>query len=98
MPRFLRLFLTFPFLLAVAAHAEEFAMLVRYGGLTPRETLIAATLNAAKLLGLENEIGVIAAGRSADLVAVAGDPLADVTTLEKPQFVMAMGRIVRPLE
>jgi imidazolonepropionase-like amidohydrolase len=79
-------------------NAEEFAMLVRYGGMTPRETLVAATLNAAKLLGLEDEVGVIAAGKSADFVAVAGDPLADVTTLEKPHFVMAMGRVVRPLE
>ena len=75
-------------------NAGEFAMLVEYGGLTPAEALGSATVVAARLLGLENEVGRIAPGYSADLIAVAGDPLEDVRVLERVEFVMARGRIV----
>ena len=75
-------------------NAGEFAMLVEHGGLTPAEALASATTGAARLLGLENEIGRIAPGYSADLIAVAGDPLEDVRLLERVEFVMARGRIV----
>jgi imidazolonepropionase-like amidohydrolase len=70
----------------------EFALLVKYG-LTPREALASATTVAAKLLSLESEIGRIAPGMSADMIAVSGDPLSDVTMLEKVDWVMARGRI-----
>ncbi len=70
----------------------EFALLVKYG-LTPREALASATMVAAKLLSMENEIGCIAPGMSADMIAVSGDPLTDVTVLEKVEWVMARGRI-----
>src|SRR3546814_1889713 len=63
-------------------NGQEFALLVKYG-LTPREALASATTVAAKLLSMENEIGRIAPGMSADMIAVSGDPLSDVTTLEK---------------
>lgn len=70
----------------------EFALLVK-NGLTPREAVAAATTVAARALSMENEIGRIAPGMSADMIAVAGDPLSDVTTLEKVDWVMARGRI-----
>lgn len=70
----------------------EFALLVKYG-LTPREALASATTVAAKLLSMDSEIGRIAPGMSADLIAVSGDPLKDVTVLEKVDWVMARGRI-----
>lgn len=73
-------------------NAGEFALLVKYG-LTPREALASATTVAAKLLSMESEIGRIAPGLSADMIAVSGDPLDDVTALEKVDWVMARGRI-----
>jgi imidazolonepropionase-like amidohydrolase len=75
-------------------NAGEFALMVDWGGLTPREALASATTVAAKLLDKENEIGRIAPGYSADIIAVDGDPLTDVRTLEKVGFVMARGRII----
>ncbi|HMO74475.1 MAG TPA: amidohydrolase family protein [Sphingopyxis sp.] len=74
-------------------NADEFELLVRHG-LTPVEALKAATVNAADLLGLSDQIGTIAPGKSADIIAVAGDPVADVTVLKKVDFVMARGRVV----
>jgi imidazolonepropionase-like amidohydrolase len=76
-------------------NGEEFAMLVEHAGMTPRETLVAATTNAARLLGLQNEIGALRAGYAADLIAVGADPFADVRTLERVSFVMANGRVVK---
>ena len=73
-------------------NGEEFAQLVRYGGMSPAEAIASATTGAARLLGMENEIGRIAPGLSADLIAVEGDPLTDVTRLEHVIFVMVRGR------
>ena len=75
-------------------NAEEFPLMIQYGGLTPRETLVSATRTAADLLGLADEIGTIEAGKAADLIAVGGDPLADVTALQSIRFVLARGRVV----
>jgi imidazolonepropionase-like amidohydrolase len=74
-------------------NAGEFSELVQRAGLTPAEAIAAASTGAARLLGLENEVGRIAPGYSADLIAVAGDPLADVHALEHVDFVMVRGRI-----
>lgn len=74
-------------------NADEFELLVRHG-MTPVEALKAATVNAADLLGLSSEIGTIAPGKSADIIAVASDPIADVTALKKVDFVMARGVVV----
>lgn len=73
-------------------NAEEFARMVELGGLTPAEALASATTTAAKLLDMESEIGRIAPGYSADIIAVAGDPLTDVRALEKVDFVMVRGK------
>lgn len=73
---------------------REFAALVR-AGIAPWDTIRAGTLVAAEILGLGAELGTLEAGRAADLVAVDGDPLADVTELERVRFVMKGGRIVR---
>ncbi|MEA3015485.1 MAG: hypothetical protein QOI38_207 [Sphingomonadales bacterium] len=75
-------------------NAEEFRMMVEIVGMTPAEAIAAATTGAARLLGLEEEIGRIAPGLSADIIAVDGDPLADVRRLEHVGFVMVRGRIV----
>ena len=75
-------------------NADEFELMVKYG-MTPVEAIKAATVNAADLLGLASEIGTIEAGKSADLIAVAGDPVADVRVLKSVAFVMARGEIVQ---
>jgi imidazolonepropionase-like amidohydrolase len=76
-------------------NADEFELLVKYG-MPPVEALKAATVNAAELLGLSSEVGTIEAGKSADIIAVAGDPLQDVTVLKKVDFVMARGETIVP--
>jgi len=75
-------------------NADEFELMVK-NGMPPVEALKAATVNAADLLGLSSEIGTIEAGKSADIIAVAGDPLADVTVLKSVGFVMARGEVVK---
>lgn len=75
-------------------NADEFELLVKFG-MPSVEALKAATVNAADLLGLSSEIGTIEPGKSADIIAVAGDPLTDVTVLKKVTFVMARGDVVK---
>lgn len=73
---------------------EEFAVLVERG-LPPLEAIRAATLNAAELLDLAGDAGAVEPGKWADLVAVRGDPLADIGAMERVAFVMQEGRVVR---
>ena len=75
-------------------NAKQFAYMVRYG-MTPMQAIQSATIRAAKLLGKEGELGSIAPGRFADLVAVEGEPLADVRALENVAHVMKDGAIVK---
>jgi imidazolonepropionase-like amidohydrolase len=82
----------------VSAHGDnagEFALLVR-AGLTPLEAIRAATVNAADHLGLADQIGRLSSGRAADLIAVKGDPLADVAALKTVSFVMKDGVAYQP--
>ncbi len=74
-------------------NARELA-LMKAGGMSDREALAAATTVAAEIIGLEAEIGRLAPGFSADIIAVDGNPLADVTVLEDVDFVMVRGRVI----
>jgi imidazolonepropionase-like amidohydrolase len=76
--------------------SKEFGALVR-GGMTPIEALRAATINGAELLGRTKDIGTIEPGKYADIVAVDGDPLADISVMEKVAFVMKGGEVWKPL-
>jgi len=73
---------------------KQFAFMVKYG-MTPMQTIQAATSNAADLLGHSKEIGSIKVGKYADLIAVSGDPLKDVSLLERVEFVMKDGRVYK---
>jgi imidazolonepropionase-like amidohydrolase len=75
-------------------NGHEFTLMVR-GGMTPMQAIQAGTLSAATLLGREDEVGRVAAGKYADLVAVRGDPLRDITALEHVDFVMKGGAVYR---
>jgi imidazolonepropionase-like amidohydrolase len=75
-------------------NAHEFAVMVKLG-LTPLQSIQAATINAADLLGWSDKIGTVEPGRWADIIAVDGDPLQDVTTLERVKFVMKGGEVVK---
>lgn len=75
-------------------NAQEFALLVR-AGMTPMDAIGTATWNAADLIGDTQDIGSVQAGRYADIIAVTGDPLADVTVLEHVQFVMKGGVVYK---
>ena len=82
----------------VSAHGDnayEFVLMTQ-AGMTPLETIQAATINAADHLQLSAVAGRLAPGYSADLIAVTGDPLKDVTTLQKVGFVMKEGVVYKP--
>ena len=75
-------------------NADEFEAMVKHG-MPPAEAIKAATVNAADLLGLSAEVGSLEPGKRADIVAVSGDPLADVTILKRVGFVMKDGRVIK---
>jgi len=75
-------------------NAREFGLMVRYG-MTPMQAIVAGTSNGATLLGLERDIGSIAVGKRADIVAVGGDPLQNIQVLEHVDFVMKDGRVFK---
>jgi imidazolonepropionase-like amidohydrolase len=74
--------------------AVEFPLMVKYG-MTPVQAMRAATSNAAELLGMQNEVGSVAPGKYADIVAVQGDPLGDVGLLGSIDFVMKGGEVYK---
>ncbi len=76
-------------------NAKEFALMVA-AGMTPAQAIKAATVSGAEVLGMSDRIGRIAPGMSADLIAVKGDPLTDVTRLEHVDFVMKGGKVDKP--
>jgi imidazolonepropionase-like amidohydrolase len=75
-------------------NAHEFAVMVKLG-LTPLHAIQSATINDADLLGWSDKVGTIEPGKWADIIAVDGDPLVDVTTLERVKFVMKGGEVVK---
>lgn len=76
-------------------NAHEFTLLVEWGGYTPMQAIVAGTSTAAKVMGWEDRVGMLRAGLLADIVAVPGDPLRDVTALERVNFVMKGGVIFK---
>jgi len=74
--------------------SKEFGALVK-GGMSPLDALRAATLNASELLGRAKDVGTIEPGKYADIVAVDGDPLSDITVVEKVVFVMKGGSVYK---
>ena len=76
------------------SNAGEFALMVK-AGMSNKEALASATTVAAEVLDMENEIGKIAVGYSADMIAVASNPLDDIRTLEKVDWVMVRGRVIQ---
>jgi len=82
----------------VGAHGtngHEFTLMVEWGGMTPMQSIVAGTMNGAKLLGWDKQIGSLAPGKWADVVAVPGDPLQDIHVMEKPVFVMKNGYVYK---
>jgi imidazolonepropionase-like amidohydrolase len=82
---------------AVAPHAraaEELGLMVSKGGMTPRDALIAATKGGADLMGLSSETGTLDPGKSADLIAVEGDPLVDPSAVTHVDYVMVQGKVI----
>lgn len=75
-------------------NAQEFALMVE-AGMSPSEAIRAATVNAADLLGRADRLGTLEPGKDADIIATAKSPLADVTELERPTFVMKRGAPIR---
>ena len=75
-------------------NARQFAYMVRFG-MTPIEAIQAATVNGAELIGWPDDVGAIEAGRYADIIAVRGNPLDDVSVLEDVRFVMKGGRVYK---
>jgi imidazolonepropionase-like amidohydrolase len=80
---------------AHGSQALDFEALVKRGGLSPARAIQAATTINAEVLGWQDRIGSIDKGKYADLIAVSGDPLADITELQRVKFVMKGGKIIR---
>jgi imidazolonepropionase-like amidohydrolase len=76
-------------------NAREFGLMVEWGGMTPMASLVAGTSSAAKLLGWDARVGTLATGKLADIVAVPGDPIADIHATERVSFVMKGGVIYK---
>jgi imidazolonepropionase-like amidohydrolase len=78
----------------VAPHSQankELALMVEKGGMSPRDALIAATKGGPDLMDLAAETGTLDPGKSADLIAVEGDPLVDPTAVQRVHYVMVRG-------
>jgi imidazolonepropionase-like amidohydrolase len=76
-------------------NAQQFPLMIQYGGMAPMQILQAATINAATLIGWQDKLGSIAPGKSADIIAVEGDGLADVSRFERVAFVMKSGSVYK---
>ncbi|HEY6803310.1 MAG TPA: amidohydrolase family protein [Pyrinomonadaceae bacterium] len=77
------------------SNAHEFVLMVEWGGMSNMDSIVAGTLNAAKLLGWDKHLGSLQAGKWADIVAVQGDPSKDIHVMQNVTFVMKNGVIYR---
>ena len=73
-------------------NGQELLLMVK-AGMSEKDVLISATVNAAALLGISDIIGTLEKGKSADIIAASGDPLKDISTLLNPSFVMVRGKV-----
>jgi imidazolonepropionase-like amidohydrolase len=76
-------------------NGHEFTLMVEWGGMAPMDAIVAGTMSGAKLLGWDKRIGSLTAGKWADVVAVPGDPLRDIHVMERVNFVMKGGVVVK---
>jgi imidazolonepropionase-like amidohydrolase len=79
-------------------NAREFVLMVEWGGMSPMDAIIAGTMNGAKLLGWDKNLGSLTPGKWADIVAVSGDPLKDIHAMQKVVFVMKNGVVYKGRE
>ncbi|CAM3794040.1 MULTISPECIES: metal-dependent hydrolase family protein [Pseudoalteromonas] len=77
-------------------NADEFQWLVKYG-MTEKQAIRSATIDAAKLLGQQDKLGQLSVGKQADIISVNGSPLDDISTLKNVQFVMKAGQVYKQL-
>ena len=77
------------------SNAHEFELLVEWGGLAPMDAIVSATGNAAKLFGWDDRLGTLAPGKLADVIAVSGNPLENISRMREVTFVMKDGTIYR---
>jgi imidazolonepropionase-like amidohydrolase len=77
-------------------HAEELTLYVS-AGLSPMEAIVCATQNNAEALGIADRIGTLIPGKQADLLVVNGDPLADITILQKPEKILHIFKEGKPI-
>ena len=75
-------------------NADEFELMVKHG-MSPMAAIQGATVNAADLLGVTADVGTLEPGKAADIIAVSGDPLSDVTVLKSVRFVMKGGQVAK---
>ena len=75
--------------------ALEIVQLVKQAQMSPAAGIRAATVNNAEVLGMSDQVGSLAKGKFADLIAVSGDPLADINELQRVKFVMKGGKVIR---
>jgi imidazolonepropionase-like amidohydrolase len=76
---------------------KELGLLVRFGGLSPMQAIIAGTRTSAELCGVDDTLGTVEAGKIADLVVVRGDPLADIDALGDPANILLVVKEGRPV-
>ena len=76
-------------------NAHEFVLMVEWGGMSNMDSIVAGTLNGAKLLGWDKHLGSLQAGKWADIVAVSGDPVADIHAMQNVTFVMKNGVVYK---
>lgn len=76
-------------------NGHEFTLMVEWGGMRPIDAIVAGTMNGAKLLGVDMTLGSLTVGKTADIVAVSGDPLKDIKRMESTVFVMKNGVIYK---